>query len=283
MTGSTVSTERSPLTPHDGSVARHRRNGRLPLAATLLTLPLLALSGCGGSGTENQPVTTTTPAGQSTAPTAAAARERDHALVRMIHTVPAGAAVDLFADDVVVFRGIDYKTTTPYQELEGARHRFRLRPAGMSTAAALAENSEGLSNGTHYTIVALPGQDDAPAALRVIDDDVQRPDTGQARLRIIHASRDARQVDVFAQGHATALFPGLAFQTVTDYQPVAPASTILEVRADGARDAMLVLPAVRFEAGKSYTIVLVGQLRSAPKLEALVIEDQVGPPTPAGS
>lgn len=42
--------------------------------------------------------------------------------------------------------------------------------------------------------------------------------------------------------------------------------------ARGESSVMLTVPNVRLDAGKTYTIVIVGRVRTAPKLEAFVIE-----------
>ena len=246
------------------------------LARILTVCTCLTLAGCGGTGSDDRPVTTRTDGGQSTAPSAAAVEQRDNALVRAIHTIPAGATLDVLADDRTVFGGLSYKTVTPYQELNGQRYEFRLLPAGINAADPLAENSQSLDDGEHYTIVVFPGTDDEPAALRVVRDDLDEVEPEQARVRIVHASRDARNIDVWAQGRQEALFAGVEFQTVTDYVAVPPESITLEIRVPNARDPMLTVPDVRFAPGGRYTIVVAGQLRAAPPLEAIVIEDQLG-------
>ena len=52
----------------------------------------------------------------------------------------------------------------------------------------------------------------------------------------------------------------------------------LVVRADGETVNLLTVPDVRLDAGKVYTVVVSGRLRGLPKLEAFVIEDQLGLP-----
>ena len=49
----------------------------------------------------------------------------------------------------------------------------------------------------------------------------------------------------------------------------------LELRPDGDSNVMLTVPNVRLEARLTCTIVIVGRVRRAPKLETFVIEDQV--------
>ena len=248
------------------------------LTGVIVVAPLLA--GCQAEPASTAAVTTTSPAGQSTAPSAASAERRDMALVRVVHAIPAGASVDVFAGDNRAFDGLAFKTVTPYQEIDGERQTFRLRPAGMERADPLASNTEGLDDGSYYTVFALPGDDDA-ASLRVVKDDHSLPAAGKVRLRVVHASRDAGEIDVRIAGRADVLFDGVDFQSVSGYDEIDPVAGSLELRPEGSSNAMLTLPDVRLDAGKTYTIVIVGRVRTAPKLEAFVIEDQaMGAPVP---
>jgi hypothetical protein len=242
-----------------------------------------SLVACQRTSTDNAPVTTTTPGGQSTAPAAAGVKERDNALVRVVHAVPAGSTVDIYADDQRVFGAVDYQTVTPYRELPGERASIEVKPAGAPQAAPMATNTEGLDDGEHYTVFAVPG-DDAQASLRVVKDDQSLPAAGKARLRVVHASRDAGDIDVYAPGRETPLVDGVRFQGVSAYANVDPVAGTLTVRRDGDRGAVLSLPDVKLDAGKTYTLVVAGNLKATPKADAFVIEDvAAAAPAPAPS
>lgn len=258
-------------------------NNQLRLRAVLALLALLLVTACSSESNQNQPVTTTTNTGTSNAPPAAEVKQRGNALVRVIHAVPGGASVDVFADDAKVFSGIAYKTTSPYKEVSGERHTFRIRPAGQDTAQPLAENSEGLSDGEHYTVVAWAGSDGKPA-LYIVDDDLVPPSSGKAKLRIIHASADAGEVDVYAKEGNKKLFGGVNALKATSYSEFDPMSGTIEVRPEGKNNAVLTIPNAKFDAGDTYTIVVVGKAKGTPKLEAMIVEDKlVGTSTTAPS
>lgn len=232
----------------------------------------VSLAACKSDSTQNAPVTTTTAAGQSTAPAAAAADERDNALVRVVHAVPAGSTVDIWADDERVFDGLAYKAVTAYHEVPGERYSFKVRPAGMAQAEPIATNSEGLDDGDHYTVFAVPG-DGAGAALHIVKDDHSLPAAGKARLRVVHASSDAGEIDVYATGRRDPLFDGVNFQSVSTYSDIDPVAGTVTIRPEGETSAVMTLSDVRFDAGKTYTMVVVGRVRTSPKLDAFVIED----------
>jgi hypothetical protein len=108
----------------------------------------------------------------------------------------------------------------------------------------------------------------------VVQDDHSRPGEGKARVRVVHASREAGEVDLFAVGRDDALFDGIDFRSVTDYDEIDPVTGPLELRREGQSAVVLSVPDVQLSAGRSYTIVVVGGLRTTPRLEAFVIEDQ---------
>lgn len=144
-------------------------------------------------------------------------------------------------------------------------------------AQPIAENSEGLSGGNHYTVVAMP-RDAAgrEVTLRIVNDRLTPPSAGKAKVRVIHAAPDAGEVDVYARGRDDALFDGVNVETATTYTEVDPMTATLEVRPEGQQQAVLAVPNARFEAGKIYTIIVMGRTRGTPRLEAVTVEDQLG-------
>jgi hypothetical protein len=178
---------------------------------------------------------------------------------------------------------VNFKSVTSYRALDGKRYAFALRPAGMTNAKPLSSNTEGLVDGYYYTVFALPGEG-RTAHLRVVTDKLDQPAGGKARLRVVHGGNDVGSVDVYASGATAALFKDLAFQSVTDYQDVAPVNGKIEVRPVGGANAVVILPNAHLAAGRFYTMVIVGNARpdrAGPPLEAFIIEDMLAPPVTA--
>ena len=241
----------------------------------LMIVTLLVAAACSSEPKQTQPVITKTDSGTSTAPPAKEAKQRDNALVRVINAVPGNVSFDIFADDQKVFESVAFKNVTPYKELSDDRHSFRVRHAGQDTAQPVAENSEGLSGGKHYTIVVVPDTNDK-TALYVVNDNITNPPADKAEVRVIHASPDAGEVDVVDKQGNKKLFTGVNFEKGTSYMDVNPMKTTLEVRQEGQDKAMVTLPNANFEKGKFYTIVVTGLAKGTPKLQTLMVEDQLG-------
>ena len=245
-----------------------------------IALLLSSAVACESAETKSAPVTTSSPAGTSTAPSSTAAASRNEALVRVVHAIPNASAMDVFAGDLVLFDAVTFKSVTSYRALDGKRYAFALRPAGMTNAKPLSSNTEGVEDGRYYTVFALPGEG-RTAHLRVVTDKLDPPAGGKARFRIVHGGSGVGALDVHASGATAVLFNNIAFQSVTDYQDVTPVNGRIDVRPAGGANAVVILPNAHLEAGRFYTMVVVGGTNSAASLEAFIIEDMLAPPTTA--
>jgi Domain of unknown function (DUF4397) len=253
--------------------------GRIVLSLSI-ALALLSSASCSSESERTEPVKTTTDKGASTAPPSKEAEKADKALVRVVNALP-GAALDAFVGDTKEFNNVAYKAVTPYKETSDVQRQFAIKPAGQDTAQPLAQNTEGVKGGDHYTAIAMPAPD-GKANLRVIADRLTPPPTGKASVRVINASPDAGELDVFVKGKEDALFDGVNSDAVTNYEDIDPITATLEVRPEGKSNVLLNIPAAKFEPGHLYTIIITGKAKGAPKLEAIKIDDQlVGQAGPA--
>lgn len=161
---------------------------------------------------------------------------------------------------------------TPYAELADDRQRLTLKPAGKP--GALAENSENFAGGKHYTLIAVPSsaQDPEPE-LKVLADDLKPPTAGKARVRVINASPDVGEIDVYVMNNADKLFGGVNFKSDAGYTEIAPTTTVVELRPQGKKQPLLMMPQFSFEPDKTYTIVVMGRAKNN-QLEAVTVEDQ---------
>jgi Domain of unknown function (DUF4397) len=241
----------------------------------LLIAALFLVASCSSEPKQTQPVTSKTDAGTSTAPPAKEVDRRNNALVRVINTVPAASSFDVFVDDQKVFDRVAFKSVTPYKELPGTRHTFRIRQAGQDNAQPVTENSEGLAGGKHYTILVMPGTNDK-VTVSIINDNLAPPPADKAQVRVINASPDVGEVDVVDKQGDKKLFSGINFEKGSGYKDMNPARTTLEVRSEGQDKPILTLPNANFEKGKFYTIVVAGHAAGNQKLQAVMVEDKFG-------
>ncbi len=236
---------------------------------------LAVLAAACGAGKTERPVVTTTSQGMETSPAGTEAAGRDRSLVRFVDALPRPGDVDVTADGRTVFSGIGYKTVTSYQEIHENAPTFRMRVAGADSV--LADNKEGLRDGSRYTVISMPGVNGEPR-LRVFKDDLTT-DANKARIRVIQAVPRLGEVDVAVVGHREPLFKGVTYASEVGYQDFAPMTATIEIRQDKIHMAPVRIKEMHLEAGHAYTIVLTGDRNGA--VEALTFDDQVESATPA--
>lgn len=237
---------------------------------------LIAFAGACNETRDTGAVTTEKEGGTSTTPTAEVVEERDNALVRVVNAMP-GGATSIFAGDSLAFANVAYRAVTDWEEMPDDYFGFRVVNAGArADDDALAENREKLGNGGHYTIIALPDDDgdaDDDGTLRVLDDDLKPITSGKARVRFVHAiSGLDDEINVFVRGNDNPLVEGVNFSHEAGWNEEDPISGTLEVRAEGSERALVTIPNVNLEAGKSHTYILTG---TPAKVEVIHFSDSV--------
>jgi hypothetical protein len=239
----------------------------------------LITAACTTEQEQSMPVTSKSPSGVSTTTPSVSAETRNRALVRFIQAVPEVDSADVFADDMLVFTNISYQTVTAYREVPDNRLTFRLRPSGQYMAEPMAEESQGLSAGKHYTIVAVRDEKSAKADIRVLEDELIPPTPGKTKVRWINATPDLEEIDVYAPGTEKPLFSGLNFKGHTDYAEVSPMSGPLQIHRAGEKTPVFTISKADCQPGGLYTIVITGHATGTPPLRAIVVEDRFGSST----
>lgn len=221
-------------------------------------------------------VTTTTNEGTSTTPTAEAVEERDNALVRVVNAIP-NQTTSIYAGDSLAFANVAYKSVTEFKEMPDDYFGFRVvKPGANVKDNTLAENREKLSNGGHYTIVAIADNDDDADSfgeLRVLDDELKPITSGKARVRFINAVAGLKdEISVFPRGSENALVDGVNFKMEAGWNEEDPWAGTLEIRTEDRKSPLATVPNVNFVAGETYTFVITG---TPNKVEVIKIDDKV--------
>lgn len=231
---------------------------------------LLAFSlACSSNKTAEQSAVESKNDGKGTAPPAAAAKQAEKALVRFVNATT--ETKDLAFGDMAAFTGIDSHDITAYKELPAERKEFHLL-GGEDKSKPLATNSEGLSAGKHYTLLAYT-EKDGKVDLDPVVDDLTPPATGQVKVRVINLAPTMKNLDLYATGQKSAVISGAGLDKPTDYKEIDPANASLMVRNSMSRKNSAPVKDLKFTAGKLYTI-LVFQEKSG-KLKVKTIEDQL--------
>lgn len=215
-----------------------------PRKATLLTVPVLLVSLAAG--------TMWTMSASASSP---ARTSSGYGWVRLAHLSPNTPPVDVYlysfgdSSAFLVLKHVGYGAVSPYERLAAGDYSVAMRAAGAGAATApVLSTSVQVATGAAYTVAGL-----GPASglrLAVLPDRLTTP-PGEALVRVIQASLHQHVVDVSLGEQSLAR--GLAFGSVSSYQPVPAGKVTVRVTA-GTSDAN---STVTLAAATVHTIVVL--------------------------
>jgi hypothetical protein len=225
-------------------------------------------------------VTTSGDEGASTSPAGTTAAARGEAMVRLVNALPTAPMVQVQSGDSALFANVKYKDVTEYRQVGDKTADFKLVTGSQPTATPAAENHELLSNGGRYTVLALPEQDGSGANLKVMRDELT-PGAGKAQVRVIHAAPGVGEIDVVLGGAKDPLFNNVNYGNEAGFKDIDPAAGAVTISSADKHKRLVSVPNAKFEAGKSYTIVVTGSPMS--KVEAITFNDALTPSEPVNN
>jgi hypothetical protein len=206
------------------------------------------------------------------------ARAAGDGYVRLAHLSPDTPAVDVYlrsATDAVkpqTFKGVAYGAMSAYLRLPAGSYQVAMRKAGAaaSTKPVLTTDVD-VTTGGAYTVAGVGRF--ADLGLRVLKDDLQLPDPGRSKVRIIQASVKAPVLDVAGQT-GTKIADQVAFATTTDYREVKPGKWSVQVIPTGG-GKVSVLPCT-LGAGSVYSLIVLDDKSGGLKPELHVDAERQG-------
>jgi len=180
--------------------------------------------------------------------------------VRLAHLSPDTPKVDVYLSKVSDtsfqrqrFEGVGYGVMSEYLELPVGTYAVSMRLAGAeeSTPAVLTTQVT-VEAGAAYTVAGV-GKN-ANLGLKVFDDDLSRPTSGKAKVRVIQASIAVPVLDV-ALPDGTPIATAVEFATTTPYQVVPPGTWTLQLKRNGSGQVSTV--SARLSAGNVYSLLVV--------------------------
>lgn len=211
---------------------------------------------CGPSVTSERSVTTTSEGRASEGAAGATAAHRGNALVRFVNADLEGSGADVVSADRKVFSNVAPKGVTGYLEIQRGRIQFKLRDANGTEDVAAIGNRE-LIPGRHYTLVALPRRQGG-ARLAILADWLGLIEPGQTRVRLINASEDVDDLDLFLAGTTTHVIHGIDAGRVTTSSIGDMEPGVVEIRTPRAQ-IPAALAKISVESNRFYTFVVVGR------------------------
>ena len=228
-------------------------------------------AGCTTSALTTSPSVTTTSEGRATeAEAGTSAALHGNALVRLVNADPGGKGVDILRDNEKLFSDVSYKSITAYSEAPRGRQPISLRWAD-GTENVSASHRE-LIPGRHYTLVALP-KEMGGTRLAVFSDSLGLLEPGETRVRVINATTEVDDLDLFIAGTKNHLLHGIdaGTATSTSFADMEPGS--VEIRSP-SQAAPTLVGKFEVEGDRFYTFIVTG---TASNLDVVQIVDRTEP------
>jgi hypothetical protein len=161
----------------------------------------------------------------------------DMGYVRLAHLSPDTPKVDVYLDALsyhakeLVFDGVGYGTVSGYLSLKPGSYAVSMRGAGADpNSPPVLTTHVNVVAGRAYTVAGVGHH--ADLGLRIINDDLNTPMSGQSKVRIVQASVKMPLLDVkLADG--TEVASGVSFATTTDYELVKSGKWRIDVTPAG--------------------------------------------------
>lgn len=182
--------------------------------------------------------------------------ESGSANVKVVNAAPSSSAQSFFlANNTVVDGGLDFGDATDYIAANSGKNlEAQFRNAGTTTAYGTGKFD--LDNGHYYTVYLVG--DGQNSRVKLFEDDLSSPASGQAKVKFIHLS-DAAPANIdIKNGAGENLAVNLARDNSSAYLNVAPGILRLQVTATGSPTSIANFDLSAFTAGKIYTVYVTG-------------------------
>jgi hypothetical protein len=209
------------------------------------------------------------------------------AAIRVVHGISDAPAVDVIANnEVVLVDGIQFPRTTDYVSVAAGDYLIDVVADSDNSVVAIDDAELTLEVGMSYTAIANNVLS-APELDVLVD--LPRSVATEAKVRIVHASPSAGNVDIYvtADGEIDAVDPAfadIAYETgdlvETGYVSLAEGDYVVTVTPTGTKTVAIETGVLTLENGEIYTaIALDGAMEG--DLPQLALLDGLAPPPPA--
>ena len=179
--------------------------------------------------------------------------DMDISYVRVFHASPNAPAVDIYVNGGLAFKNLSFKDFTEYVQLPMGQYKIEVFPAGQKENPVLTQNVQ-VPTKQVITIAAAGNLDDLQLIPYVEQTSEDLP-ANESRLRAIHLSPDAPDVDVLIDGNIA--FSNIGFMDATYYDQLPSRSYEIKVNVASTENTVLALE-VELKSQKVYTIYVVG-------------------------
>ena len=209
------------------------------------------------------------------------------ATVRVVHGSPDAPAVDVLVNDTIrAVENAAYQAVTDYIPLEPETYNLKVVPAGGEPADAVLEADVPFPQGAERTAIAVGTLTDPMIPLELLAlDDSNRAVATEAKLRLVHGSVSAGEVDIYVAAGGTLTVDvdtsvdfaftatAVPYKASTGYLPLTPGSYDIAITPTGSTGAAIGPLTVELDAGGIYTAIARDETGIGLPLGVILLDD----------
>ncbi len=231
-----------------------------------LVMAVTVLTACQDHRTE-RPTVTEKPVDSSPAPAGAQIADHDAALVRIINGDPTNVPAGYKFNDQLIVGDVPYKSVSEFVAIREGTARLTL--FNDITPGELAATTQTFVKGNRYTILRMTNSA-GKIELNVMNDKMTPPASGSAKVRFAVASPWLGEFTIASADKRA--FKSLEPHTTMDYTDIAPYAGRLELYGRSTRKLLGTIDGMNFEAGKLYTVIVLGGRDGMPVDKIVVVD-----------
>lgn len=175
--------------------------------------------------------------------------------VRFFNASPNSPALDVYANDTLIAKNLNYKQLTQYVPAPVGNYIIKVYPAGKDTTPVLTSEVYIPPN----TIFNLAIVDKYPnLSLYTIPEPVSAQSFGRPCIRFINLSPDSPEIDVLLS-NGTKIFNSVGYKFITDYACIPSGSYSFGIAPAKTTNPVISASNVSLNPNSYYTIYALGE------------------------
>jgi hypothetical protein len=198
------------------------------------------------------------------------------AQLRVVHASPDAPNVDVLVDGAAALTDVPFRAASEYLEVPAGSRNLEVRAAGSSTV--VIDQDASIVAGRAYTVIATgPVASIAPL---VLEDDLASPAAGNVKLRLVHASPTAGNVDIYVTAPGADLataaptLTNVPFRAASEYLEVPAGTYRVRITPVGTKTVAIDANGVALTAGQIRTAIAVDAPGGGAPLGAILLADR---------
>ena len=189
--------------------------------------------------------------------------------IRILHALPKGPNVDIYANGLLIARDIAFSKISNYFSLAAGNYEIQLYKTGFYDNP-LYSQTVNLTGAKSYTLslVSLTGN----FYILLLEDDNIATTIAPSFLRFINLSPNSPLLTL-SLSNGTTLFDSVEYLETTDYYKLSSGIYNFEVTIASDQAISKFIRNLTLQNGKFYTIYIIGLFNSEPKLGYISVED----------